>query len=400
MIPGHGGLQMRLIDRTYRPLYVGLLTTFVIFGIGMTIVGATLPKILAEFSWSYTAAGAVIAAGALGYFISTYLNGILMPHIGPKAVITIGLVLQVVALAFFAATPSVVLNFFLALFIGLGQGGTEVTINYTVVRMEQKGESHLMSLVHAAFSVGAVIGPLVIGFIIRFGMVWQLVYRGLSVITLVLAIVMLLLPFKRISHAEVEENEQTGASRPERQPMFYLAFLVLFLYVGFELGTSNWVSEYFVKFLGSTPSIGAFMVSVFWGGLLIGRIGVPAVFRRVEHTRVLVGLSLASGVTLAAALLFRNTVGSGFAFFLSGLACSAIYPLIMTIIGHHFSAGQSRAVGFAATGGGVGSFVFPFIMAAVSEAFGIRTGFFLYVVMAFVMTAITVAVLKQAIQHR
>lgn len=392
---------MRLIDRTYRPLYGGLLSAFVIFGIGMTIIGATLPKILAEFSWSYTAAGAVIAAGALGYFVSTYLNGILMQHIGPKAVITIGLALQVVALAFFATTPSIALNFFLNLLIGLGQGGTEVTINYTVVRMEQKGQSHLMSLMHAAFSVGAVIGPLAIGFIIRFGMAWQLVYRGLAAVTLALVVAMLLLPFGRVSHAEVEEDKKSRATAPpERQPMFYLAFLVLFLYVGLELGTSNWVSEYFVKFLGSAPSIGAFMVSVFWGGILIGRIGVPAVFRRVEHTRVLVGLALASGVTLAAALLLRDAVGSGFAFFLAGLACSAIYPLVMTIIGHHFSAGQSRAVGFAATGGGVGSFLFPFIMAAVSETFGIQKGFFLYVLMAFIMTAITMAVLKQAKRPR
>ncbi|HUX13007.1 MAG TPA: MFS transporter [Spirochaetia bacterium] len=390
---------MRLIERTYRSLYIGLLCNFVIFGVGMTIIGATLPKILSEFSWSYTAAGAVIAAGALGYFLSTYLNGILLQKIGPKAVTTIGLGLQVVALGLFAATPSVALNFFLNLLIGLGQGATEVTINFAVVRMERKGESHLMSLMHAAFSVGAVVGPLVIGFIIRFGMPWQLIYRGLAVITLLMAAAMLLLPFDRVAHASVTRTATAPSARPERQPMFYLAFLMLFLYVGLELGTSNWVSEYFVRVLGGTASLGAFMVSIYWAGILVGRLAVPLLFRKSEQARVLIGQSISVAVTLAAAVLFKNPIGSGSAFFLAGLGCSAIYPLVMTIIGHHFSTGQNRAVGFASTGGGVGSFVFPFVMSAISEAFGIQNGFFLYILLAVVMALVSFLVLAQ-VKHR
>ncbi len=66
-------------------------------------------------------------------------------------------------------------------------------------------------------------------------------------------------------------------------------------------------------------------------------------------------------------------------FFCAGLGYSAIYPLIMAIVGRHFKYNQGAAVGFAATGGGVGSFVFPFIMAAISNVLGIHKGFFFYI---------------------
>lgn len=387
---------MTLIEPRYRSLYVGLFGNFVVFGIGMTIIGATLPKILAEFSWSYTGAGAVIAAGALGYFLSTYLSGVLLQRLGPRAVVCGGLVVQATALMFFAATPSILLNFLLNLLIGLGQGATEVTINYSVVRMERKGDSHLMSIMHAAFSVGAVIGPFVIGLIIRAGLGWQLMYRGLGLITLLMAVILSLLPFNRLTHANADdETVDKATARPERHPMFYLAFLVLLVYVGVELGSSNWVGEYFVTVLGASASVGAFMVSVFWIGLLIGRVGVPMVFRGVEHAKVLTGLALFTTMSLAGAILFKTPIIVGFGFFLAGLGCSAIYPLVMTILGHYFSAGQNRAIGFAAAGGGVGSLVFPFVMATVSQAFGLRVGFLLYVIMGLGMSALAFAVFRQ-----
>ncbi|HUX50309.1 MAG TPA: MFS transporter [Spirochaetia bacterium] len=387
---------MSLIEPRYRTLYIGLFGNFVVYGIGMTIIGATLPKILADFSWSYTAAGAVLAAGSLGYFISTYLSGMLLQRLGPRVVAAGGLVVQAISLAVFALVPSIVVNFIIYFIMGLGQGGTEVTINYAVVRMERKGESHLMSIIHAAFSVGAVIGPLIIGLIIRMGFSWQLLYRGLGAVTLVMAVILAILPFGRLTLSNVETPEMRASlARPERQPMFYLAFFLLLVYVGVELGSSNWVSEYFVTILGSTPSVGAFMVSIFWIGLLVGRVGVPVVFRRAAHAKVLTGLALFTTLSLAGALLFRNPVVVGAGFFFTGLGCSAIYPLIMTIIGHFFDEGQNRAIGFAAAGGGVGSLVFPFIMAAVSQGFGLRTGFLLYVFMALVMSGISFAVLVQ-----
>jgi len=388
-----------LVEKQYRSLYLGLFANCVVIGIGMTIVGATLPKMLTEFSWSYTAAGAVIAAGSLGDFASSFTCGVLIERIGPKAVMVGGIILQTLALAFFAAIPSVVLNFILSLLIGFGQGGIDVTVNYSVARMQKRGESHPMSIMHSAYAIGSVVGPIVIGLIIRSGLHWQLVYRGVGGISVLVGVTMLALPFRRIGIARGETTSEVESESPARLPMFYIAALILFLYVGLEFGSSKWVGEYFVTVLGSQASVGAFMVSVFWTGLLVGRLGIPILFRKVEHGVLLLSLSLVATTSVAFSILVRSPVVAGIGFFVAGLGCSAIYPLVMTIVGHYFRKGQGKAIGFAATGGAVGALVFPFAMAAVSEAVGLKNGFWLYFLLGLVMSAVAATVVPM-VRHR
>jgi MFS family permease len=78
-------------------------------------------------------------------------------------------------------------------------------------------------------------------------------------------------------------------------------------------------------------------------------------------------------------------VGMGL-LFLAGLGCSIYYPTVMTLVGECFPLSQSQVVGFAATGGGIGSFVFPFLMSSIAQTWGIRAGFATYGVFAAGMT--------------
>lgn len=381
-----------LIEKPYRSLYLGLLANYVIIGVGMTIFGATLPNMLAGFSWSYTAAGAVIAAGSLGDFVSSLTCGILLDRIGPKKVMVGGIFLQALALAFFATTSSVPINFLLSLLIGFGQGGIDVTVNYSVARMQKRGESHLMGAMHSAFAIGAVVGPAAIGLVIRAGLAWSLIYRILAGISTLAGLAMLVLPFGRIRGAE----EMTGATkcpeRPERSPMLYIAAAILLLYVGLEFGASRWVGEYFVTVLGCEASVGAFVVSLFWTGILFGRLGIPLLFRKAEQGKLLISLSLAATAALAFSLLVRSPLAAGLGIFAVGLGCSAIYPLVMSIVGEYFGKGQGKAIGFAATGGSVGALLFPLAMSALSQAAGLGKGFGIYLFLGLAMSGLAMSI--------
>ena len=157
---------MRYIENQYRSLLLGMIINFVLFGVTIAMLGSVLPKAIREFHWSYTAAGVVISAAAIGYFVSTFLSGILVQKLGPKLVIVIGLGMQTIGLLFFASSRLFVLNAFLNFLIGLGQGATEIVANFSVVRIERNGQSRLMSFLHAAFSVGAIVGPVIVGMIV------------------------------------------------------------------------------------------------------------------------------------------------------------------------------------------------------------------------------------------
>jgi len=389
-----------LVEKRFLPLYVGLFSIFALFGISMTVIGATLPKIFADFGWSYTTAGAIIAAGSIGYFLSSYLAGIFLSAVGLRLTISLSLLLVFAGLELFATTSIPWLNMLLYFIVGLGQGGIELSVDWATLRMEGPGGGRAMSLMHGAFSIGAVVGPLIIAILISAHLQWTLIYRGIGVLFLVIAIFMQFMPLAALGR---DKGHAAGGSRRDlfRHPAYWLGFFALFVYVGVELGISNWVAEYFVSVFGAPIPTGSFMVSLFWTGLLVGRFGVPFFQAAIKREKILIALSalMALSVTALATIGFVSngkiaSVIAGMVVIFAGLGCSIIYPNIMSIVGDLFPHTQGEAVGFAAMGGGMGSFVFPYLMSAVSAAWGIRMGFMTYAVFSLVVVALDVALVR------
>jgi MFS family permease len=146
--------------------------------------------------------------------------------------------------------------------------------------------------------------------------------------------------------------------------------------------------------LSTTASTGAYSVSLFWMGIFVGRLGVSVFYRGTRQEYLILGLSLLAAAALGLVLLVSSTAAVAVGVFLTGLGLSALYPLAMNLVGRYFRSGV--AVGTAATGGGLGSFTFPFLMAVVSESIGLRGGFWFYfgltlvlVVLSLVIVAVT-----------
>jgi len=141
-----------------------------------------------------------------------------------------------------------------------------------------------MNLMHGAFSIGAVVGPVIIAILISAELQWTLIYRGIGVLFLGLAIFMQFMPLAALGK---DKGHLGSTSRRAlfHQPVYWLGFFALFAYVGVELGISNWVAEYFVSVFGAPIPTGSFMVSLFWAGLLMGRFGVPFIQKSIEKRK-------------------------------------------------------------------------------------------------------------------
>jgi fucose permease len=375
---------MAIVEKPFRALYATLFSVFVLFGTSMTIIGATLPRILSDFGWDYATAGAVIAAGAVGYFAATFAAGYLVARFGARATILAGLVLEVSGLMFFAATPSVPMNLALNLAIGIGQGFIELTVNWATLRMDRSGSGRAMNLMHGAFAAGAFAGPFAIGLLLGADLPWTHIYRGISVLFVFVAGTVAFLPFTALGR-ESDEPKKGKKVSLVAQPAYWLGFVALLLYVGVELGVSNWIAEYFVSVFGAAASTGSFMVSLFWGGLLFGRFGFPLFFRDARRNLLLLSMTVLMAFSVLALAAFSLLEAGPFvvpfaaaATFLAGLGCSIVYPIVVTLVGGIFHENQSEAIAFSAMGGGIGAFVFPYIMANVSAAWGLGAGFAIY----------------------
>jgi fucose permease len=382
--------MMQSLDRGTRRLYVFFLAGFAVFGILFTIIGAALPQIIRTFHWSYALTGVVLAANAVGYFLSTFFCGFLVQKFPPRRVLVSGLLLIAVSLLFFMRWPSPWLNLVLNLMIGLGQGAIEVVTNLEVIHMERKGQSRLMNLLHAAFSVGAIVGPAAVGILMGAGLRGTIVFTAAAGPVLLMALLFGTARFPGI--AQEDEHGQKHGLRLLRSPILLLMTLFLLLYVGAELGVSTWVSEYFVKVHSTTTSTGAYSVSLFWMGLFVGRLGVSVLYRGTRQEYLVLGLSLLAAASLGLVLLVSSTAAVAVGVFLTGLGLSALYPLAMNLVGRYFRSGV--AVGTVANGGGVGSFTFPFLMAVVSESIGLRGGFWFYFGLTLILVVLSLVIVS------
>ena len=365
---------------------------FVFFGAVVILVGAAVPEILRTYSWRYVEMGAILAGGSIGYFVSTFVCGILLRRWGPKRVIVYGLVLQAVGLAAFGQMPSLVINAIALLLIGLGQGGSEVVTNFSVVRIEHSGRSNLMNFIHAAFTAGAIVGPLGIGQLIERGYPWQVAFLALAFLSLLMALAFTLLSFETVS-ADPAKQENSPLSYLMSEPLMLLLTTLILLYVGVEIGTSNWIAEYFVQSLGVSAASGAYTVSLFWMGLLAGRLSVAIFYRRDDQAVLLVTACILSALSLSLGLWGDSFVWKAACFFSTGMGFSIVYPVVVVLAGRFFPTQQEMAIAIISTGGGVGSFAFPFAMSSLADSWGIERAFWFYAFIALAMSGVAVSTL-------
>jgi len=374
-------------------VFLALFAVFTIFGMSMTIIGAALPKILASFGWSYLVAGMVLAANAVAYFSFTFVGGYAIKYLGPKRTIVTGLAIAALGLMFFASTPDPLTNIMLSGLIGVGQGFIEITVNWTTLRLDTAKTGRPMNLMHGAFAVGAIMGPLALALLLQLGFDWIAVYHMMTAIFAALALLFVWLPMR----LDPDAPPRTTPQRLSTHPAYYLAFLALFFYVGVELGVSNWIAEYFVAVFDYPVGQSALLVSLFWAGLLAGRFGVPLLYHGNRQDLVLMGFSLLASLSIGALTAlgfaangpFTQTIAMALVL-MAGLGSSIFYPAVITLLGNCFPHAQSQAIAFAATGGGIGAFVFPFLMSALAETWGIRAGFATYAVFGVAMTVAAV----------
>ena len=383
---------MPLIEPRYHWTFLALFGVFTVFGTSMTIIGALLPTILTSFGWDYFTAGLVLGANAVAYFSFTFVGGYLVKILGAKRTILLGLAIESLGLLFFAATPDPLTNIVLSAVIGVGLGCVEISVNWTTLRLDTAKTGRPMNLMHGAFALGAIIGPVALNLLMAGGFHWATVYRCMSAVFALLAVLILFLDMS-MTATTAEDAPVAGDRRLSRHPAYWLSFLALFFYVGVELGVSNWVAEYFVSIFAYPATQSAMLVSLFWTGLLAGRFGVPLLYHGDRQDVVLIGFSTLATFSIAAlsGLAFvplgQFTVTIGLVLvFLSGLGASIFYPAVITLLGNCFPRAQSQAIGFAATGGGIGAFLFPFLMSAMAQGWGLRVGFATYAVFGVAMT--------------
>ncbi len=251
------------------------------------------------------------------------------------------------------------------------------------------GTGHAMVVLLLFFAGGMMVTPLLIGGVLGLGVSWRWVLIAEAVVSLGLAVLLTIMPVSDIRGRENlrlrELREVIGFNRS----LFWAVLGASVLYIGAEFILNVWLAKFEIDVFDVSKTMASLAVTLFWVGLLVGRLIVMPLTKRYLASRLLlVGSAIMAVFALGIALSTTAAMSMVMAFF-SGLGASAAFPLILS-----FSARFPRwhaGVVFSAVimAGALGRIIFPYVIGPIADSLGFRIAIGLAFVLAAVLSGLS-----------
>lgn len=304
---------------------------FVSLGLPEGMLGVAWPSIRASFDLPLEALGVLIASFAAGYFVSSAVSGRVIGRLGIGTLLAVSCGLTGTCLIGYALAPSWSTMVALAAFLGVGAGTIDSGLNtYAAVAHGPR----TLNWMHAAFGLGAAVGPLIMTAILSSGLAWNAGYAVVAVAQLGLA-AGYWLTRRQFAGRAADHRVRAEPRLPSRSsssllrsPLLWLGVALFFVYCGMEAGTGQWSFSLFTLSREMPAALAGALVSAYWASLTLGRVVFGALVPKISSERLLRGCMLVC--ILAAGLLWANIpVVSWLALAVMGLAFAPIFPILI-----------------------------------------------------------------------
>lgn len=352
---------------TRRTTVLWFFASFVVLGISGTLLGPTLDDLTTQFDLPLANGGVFITLHSTGATIALIAMGRLYDRgrIAPRYLLAAGPLLSLTGLIALSVSPSAWLAFAAALLFGLGFGSMIMGPNILLPAMFSGAAAGRLNALNTFYGVGAITGPQVVN--LAFGLAD---YRLAYVITAVAAAA-LIPAFLRVdipaSQVSERDSDSTAAQHvPVKWRVFLPFTLLLFIYVGAEVGFGAWIATHLSLVGGLEEASANVGVSLFWAGLTGGRFGASLLARRLRAVPLL-GLSVL--VLLAGSLLVLLFPGSSGVMlvgaFVVGLGCGPVFPTTVAAVSDNYPAQFAAASGLILGVGNGGAMLIPWVQGQV-----------------------------------
>lgn len=349
--------------------------TFISLGLPDSLLGSAWPIMQIHLNVPLSGAGLISMIITGGTIISSLLSNRLIKNFGTGKVTFVSVTMTALALLGFSIAPSYIWLCILAIPLGLGAGAVDSGLN-NFVALHYKA-SH-MSWLHCFWGVGATTGPLIMSVFISKNNSWWNGYLTIAIIQFSIAFLILLtLPMWKKSenpqdfkNYDVEENKDNF--NPLKLPGVKFVLISFFCYCATEITTGLWGSSYLVNYKGLSPEAAAGWISLFYGGITVGRlISGFATTKLNNKSLIRIGqIICAIGAIILALPLptFFSMVG----LILIGLGCAPIYPSMLHDTPNRFGESASQSImGFQMACAYIGSTIAPPILGLLASKLSI-----------------------------
>lgn len=326
---------------------------FISLGLPDSLLGSAWPTMYIQFDVPISYAGIISMIIAGGTIISSLQSDRLTKWLGTGKVTAISVATTAVALLGFSFTHSFRVLCLWAIPYGLGAGSVDASLN-NYVALHYK--SRHMSWLHCMWGVGATAGPYIMGIALSAGHGWNMGYRYIGIIQVILTSVLIFsLPLwkGRTEETEVEELQTDPAENGKKvlsvREILKISgarevMLCFFCYCALEQTTGLWASSYLSLHKGIPAETAAAFASLFFIGITVGRAISGFVTMKLNDIQM---IRLGQGIIVAgivAMILPGSNILAMAGLVLIGLGCAPIYPCVIHSTPAHFGADKSQAI--------------------------------------------------------
>lgn len=383
MAAGTGTTDGRLGSRSAA---VAVAALFAANGMLVGGIGGTLPAMGRRLDIDAGGLSVLLLCLAGAAVLSMQLGGRLADAIGARTVALVVTPLMVAGVLLLSAAQSFPVAVAAMILAGLGNGSMDVSMNALGVQVEKARPRPIMSLLHAFFSIGNLLGAgtvvLVAGVFDREGeavITPALVTLGLSAFVLYGLTVRSMPAAERIAHTQA--GVRTAIPR-----LAWLLGLMAFCF-GLAEGTAvDWSSVHVTEVAAIDPSTGALGLVAVSGFMVVIRLLGDRVVDRVGRRAVVRvgGVTAVAGYFMTVFVQPLPVLLAGWA--LVGLGVGLVAPQVYAVAGH---VGGGRMLAVVVTFGYAAFLVGPAIIGALADRFGIQHAMVLPLILSGCLVAVS-----------
>jgi hypothetical protein len=364
---------------------------FLVFGAFAGSWAVAVIDVERAFSLSDAEVGFILAAGIIAATGIATVGGVVIDRWGSSLALVRSLVVWGALLGIAASAPRLGV-FAPAFVVAMAAGGAvDVVMNVIAADVLAPEPGHLVRF-HGLFNAGAVVGAAVTGIALRVGVSWRVVWIGIAVMAIVLAVTT-----RRARLPEPPTNQHPSMLRAIaglRHEGLLVVALVFGASAMVEGGIATWGILYLRGHLGLGVLAG---VTAYIAGETLATLarfsGGPVVTALGARRAVVIGATLsASGLAVEAVCGVPALAAAGLA--AAAVGISVVWPLLIAAVNNE-SRHPVLAIGGITACGYLGMVAGPPLVGTLSGAFGLRTG-----LLVLAGTALFVAVTPARIRPR
>jgi fucose permease len=382
-------------------LLIVIYIAFISLGLPDSLFGVSWPVLHVEFgiAESFASVYTIITAICTGGV--SFVAGRVIRKFGTGKVTFFSTLLTAIGLVGISFAPNIVVMIIFAIILGYGAGAIDTGLN-SYVSLHYKAK--YLNWLHCFWGMGVAISPMIMSFFLGAGEgQWRNGYRVVALLQLAIAMI-ILATLKKWDPAVEQEQRDSAKADMSMGQLFRLkglptSILSLGLYCGAEYLIGTWGATYAVHEFDLAPEVAAKWVSLYYGGIMLGRIIVGFVPERIgDDMRVKCGVLISLAGIVFLALPVGNIALAGL--LLIGIGFGPVFPAVIHSVPDRFGSTYSADLtgyhmGGAFTMGYIAQLSFGYV--AVLTGYGILPFILLGMILGvYILHGITVRILRSA----